>query len=206
MTSIITGDIISSREIKSPDTWMGPLKNLFEQIGPYPAVWDIYRGDAFQLEIANPAEALWVALRIKALVKSKAGVGARMAIGIGNKDYTASRITESNGEAFILSGERYEKLKKEKTSLALETPWMEINRQLHVSIRLALIAVDSWSRSSAEFVTIRMDSPLLTQVQLAEKLGIRQSSVSARQKRAYYDEIMELDLLYREMITQKLKA
>jgi hypothetical protein len=206
MTSIITGDIISSREINSPDTWMAPLKELFEQFGPYPAVWDIYRGDAFQLEITDPVEALWVALRIKALVKSKAGVGARMAIGIGNKEYTASRITESNGDAFILSGERYEKLKKEKISLALETPWNEINRQLNVGIRLALIAVDSWSRMSAEFVTIRMNSLLLTQVQLAKRLGISQSSVSARQKRAFYDEIMELELLYREMITQKLKT
>lgn len=206
MTSIITGDIISSRNLKSPDTWMDPLKNLFEQIGPYPAVWDIYRGDAFQLEVTDPADALWMAIRIKALVKSKAGVGARIAIGIGTKDYTSSRITESNGEAFVLSGERYEKLKKEKISLALKTPWKEINRQLNVSIRLALIAIDSWSRMSAEYVTARMESPLLTQVQLAEKLGISQSSVSARQKRACYGEIMELDLLYRELIIQKLKS
>ena len=106
MTSVITGDIISSRDLKSPDIWMDPLKKLFEQIGPCPAIWDIYRGDAFQLEVTDPADALWMAIRIKALVKSKAGVGTRIAIGIGTKDYTSSRITEINGESFVLSGER----------------------------------------------------------------------------------------------------
>lgn len=204
MISIITGDIIGSRDLKSPDTWMEPLKNLFEQIGPYPAIWDIYRGDAFQLEVTNPAEAFGVVIKIKALVRSKAGVGARMAIGIGNKDYAASRISESNGDAFVFSGERYEHLKKERTTLAVKTPWQEINRQLNVCFQLALIAIDSWSRLSAEYILLRMEWPQLTQLELAKKLGISQSSASARQKRAYYDEIMLLEKFYRELINENL--
>lgn len=206
MISIITGDIIDSRKLKNPKLWMDPLKKVFNKIGPGPKAWDIYRGDAFQLEVADPTQALWVAIRVKALIKSKAGVGARMAIGIGNKDFSAPRITESNGEAFVFSGDKYEQLKKERITLAVETPWQEINRQLNVCIRLALIAIDSWSRVSAEYVSLRMESPHLTQVQLAEKLGINQSSASARQKRAYYDEIMLLEKFYRELITQKLRS
>jgi hypothetical protein len=206
MISIITGDIIDSRKLKNPKLWMDPLKKIFNEVGPGPKVWDIYRGDAFQLEVADPTQALWVAIRVKALVKSKAGVGARMAIGIGNKDFSAPRITESNGEAFVFSGDKYEQLKKEKITLAVETPWQEINRPLNVSIRLALIAIDSWSRVSAEYVSLRMESPHLTQVQLAKKLLISQSSASARQKRAFYDEVMLLEKFYRELITQKLRS
>lgn len=206
MISIITGDIIDSRKLKNPKLWMDPLKKVFNEVGPGPKVWDIYRGDAFQLEVADPTQALWVAIRVKALVKSKAGVGARMAIGIGNKDFSAPRITESNGEAFVFSGDKYEQLKKEKITLAVKTPWQEINRPLNVSIRLALIAIDSWSRVSAEYVSLRMESPYLTQVQLAKKLLISQSSASARQKRAFYNEIMLLEKFYRELITQKLRS
>jgi len=38
----------------------------------------------------------------------------RMAIGIGGKSYSGDRITESNGEAFINAGEKFEELEKEK--------------------------------------------------------------------------------------------
>ncbi len=205
MTSIITGDIIDSRKLKNPELWMPPLKNLFNELGSQPQIWDIYRGDAFQLEVVPPDMVLGIALRIKALVKSKAGLDARIAIGIGKKEHAAAKITESNGEAFILSGTRYEQLKKEKTTLAVETPWEGINRQLNLMIRLGLMTIDSWSRVSAEYVYLRMANPELNQLQVAEKLGISQSSASARQKRAFYDEIMDMELYYREEISQKLK-
>lgn len=40
-----------------------------------------------------------------------------MAIGIGCKDYNAPKITESNGEAFIYSGELFDEMKKKKLSI-----------------------------------------------------------------------------------------
>jgi len=206
MIGVLTGDIIDSRKLKNPDLWMEPLKNLFNEMGSRPQVWDIYRGDAFQLEVTEPENALIAALKIKALVNSKAGVGARIAIGIGNKNFDSPRITESNGQAFVLSGTKYELLKKEKVSLAIETPWAGINQQLNLIFRLALIAIDSWSSVSAEYVYLRLMSPQLTQVQLAKELSISQPSVSTRRKRSWYDEIMLMEQYYRELISQKLKV
>lgn len=205
MTSIITGDIVNSRKFKDQGLWINALKPLFSEMGPQPKVWDIHRGDTFQLEVADPEKALWIALRIKSLVKSKAGVDARMAIGIGKKDFSAAHIMESNGEAFVLSGAKYDSLKTEKTNLAIATPWADVNRQLGLIVSLGLIAIDSWSKLSAEYVNLRLSHPDLNQLKVAGHLGISQSSASARHKRSYYDEIMQMELYYRELISQKLK-
>ena len=54
MTSILTGDIINSREVDSNE-WLPLIKNGFQTIGASPKIWEIYRGDSFQIEIiVNP--------------------------------------------------------------------------------------------------------------------------------------------------------
>ena len=83
MISVLTGDIINSRKLPS-DVWMNGLKKILNTIGPNPSRWEIYRGDEFQLEIDNPAEALQIAIQIKAYLKTLR-LDARMAIGIGEK-------------------------------------------------------------------------------------------------------------------------
>lgn len=75
----------------------------------------------FQIEIKNPEEALKKAFEIKALIKKVeplnenkkiSTIDVRMAIGVGEKNYTAESIAESNGSAFIYSSEKFELLKK----------------------------------------------------------------------------------------------
>jgi hypothetical protein len=201
MISVITGDIINSRQLKNQEQWMIPLKKLFNEQGKTPKVWEIYRGDSFQLEVHKPEEALLLAIRIKASVKCIKNLDVRIGIGIGSKDYTASTISESNGEAFIHSGEKLESLKKEKQTLAINTPWQEFDREMNLYIKLALIAMDNWTQSSAEIVKVFLENPQKTQKEIAELLGLKyQSYVSERKTRASYDEIMEMEMLYREKI------
>lgn len=101
MISIITGDIIGSRKAKSTQ-WIDGLKILFNSFGKSPNTWEIYRGDEFQIEISNPELVFLTALKIKSYLKS-IGLDARMSVGIGTKDYTAKKISESNGSAFVFS-------------------------------------------------------------------------------------------------------
>jgi len=205
MTSIITGDIINSRDNQNHDRWISPLKSLLAEEGNSPEMWELYRGDSFQLEVINPEEALLMAIRIKASLKSIKHIDVRMALGIGEKSYAAPRITEANGQAFIYSGDQFEKLKKEKLTLAVKTPWEDFDREMNVSIKLALIAMDNWKPKTAEIVKMSLAYPEKGQSELAELLGINQSSVSEAQKRAHFSEIMELESLFREKI-KKLVA
>lgn len=76
--------------------------------------WEIFRGDQFQLEVKNPENSLLVAIQIKALMKSLK-LDVRMSIGIGEKTHNSKKISESNGTAFINSGELFERLKKKKS-------------------------------------------------------------------------------------------
>ncbi len=205
MTSVITGDIINSRKLDNPKEWIASVKTLFALEGKSPKSWEIYRGDSFQLEVKQPEEVLLSAIRIKATLKSIKDIDVRMAIGIGKKNYAAPKITESNGEVFIYSGEQLEKLKKEKQTLSIKTPWPEFDKEMNLFIRLALIAMDHWKQKTAELVKISLENPNKGQQEIAELLGINQSSVSESQKRAHYSEIMELESLFREKVINLIK-
>lgn len=205
LTAIITGDIINSRGM-SPKYWLSALKKTLSREGKIHAMWEIYRGDSFQLEVADPSDAFLTAIRIKATIKTIKNLDVRMAIGIGEKEYAASRITESNGEVFVYSGEKLEGMKKEKQNLAIKTRWSDFDREMNLCIRLALIAMDNWTTGAANLIRILSDNPDITQTKLAQKLNITQSAVSGRQKRAYYNEVRDLEILFREKIEKLIQG
>jgi hypothetical protein len=203
MTSIITGDIINSRKIQDPKTWIQPLKKIMTIYGKSPENWEIFRGDSFQLEVKETEASLLAAIKIKAVMRSIKGLDVRMAIGIGNKTYTARRISESNGEAFINSGEKFEELKKIKQRLAVKSPWDKTDKQLNLMIALASIAMNKWSANSAQLITMSLKHRQLSQKELGKKIKRTQSSVSEAQSRAHYDEIIALEQFYREQIIEQ---
>lgn len=195
MIGVITGDIINSRNLETPGSWMIGLKEVFNNIGPAPGVWDIYRGDSFQLELTNPGQVFMTILHIKATVKSIKGIDVRMAIGIGEKKYAAERITEANGEAFIYSGEQFEKLKKEKLTLAIRSPWPEWDVEMNLYFKLASIVMDLWKPKTAELVKAVLNHPDKSQQEIADLLSIQQAAVSQGLKRAHLNELLELEHL-----------
>lgn len=200
MTSVITGDIIGSRQQKSKD-WVEDLKKILTPFGETPRQWEVYRGDEFQIEIKKPEEALLAAILIKAHLRA-VKLDARMSIGFGDKTHDAEKISESNGEAFIYSGELFETLKKQKVTLAIRTGNTDIDEKMNLMIQLALTFMDSWLVQSAEFVAVAIENPTLSQEELGQKLGINQAAVSRRQKRAQFDLVMNLDRYFRTQIKQ----
>ncbi|MGY0392753.1 transcriptional regulator [Bizionia sp. KMM 8389] len=196
MIGVITGDIIKSKQTK-PEVWLPLLKQVLQTLEPDTKLWEVYRGDGFQIEIKKPETSFLYALYIKACIKTIKGLDVRLAIGIGNKTYTGQNVTESNGDAFQFSGETLEKLKKEKVNLKLKTNNSLIDRDINLYFKLALISMDYWTVNSAEIVKIYLENPNTIQSNIAELIGISQDAVSKRMKRANLEELLELDSVYR---------
>lgn len=209
MIAIITGDIIASRKLIDQEKWLSPLKNLLATWGDSPRDWKLDRGDFFQIEITNIEEVLKKALEIKALIKKVepidehkkiSTIDVRLAIGIGEKTYSGESISESNGSAFINSGEKFDVLKKENVTLGIKTPWQDFDEEINLYLKLAGTFMDKWSVSSAELMQIILNNPNITQEDIGKKLGIQQSAVSRRWNRANVNEILEVEKIFRKRI------
>ncbi|MCU0351412.1 MAG: SatD family protein [Flavobacterium sp.] len=198
MIAIITADIINSRKVPT-EKWLDNFKLLLNQFGTSPRDWEIYRGDEFQLAIANPENALWIAFQIKSYFKSMQ-LDVRMSIGFGEQNYKGEKITESNGSAFVRSGELFETLKKQKVNLALNSGNNSLDKDLNLMLRLSASFTDSWLQQSAEFVLVALQNPTFSQEEIGNILGINQAAVSRRQKRSHFELLLQLEQSFREKI------
>lgn len=214
MLAVITGDIISSRKLVNQEKWLSPLKNLFNEWGNSPKDWKLERGDFFQVEIKNCEEVLIKVLEIKALIKKVvplderkkiSTIDVRLAIGIGEKNYTGESISESNGTAFIHSGEKFDLLKKENITIGIKSPWENFDEEMNLYLKLAGTFMDKWSVSSAELVAIVIKESNINQEEIGKQLGIQQSGVSRRWNRANINEILEVEKMYRNKIKSLLQ-
>ena len=186
--AVITGDIVNSRK-EITKNWMPLLKETFNVFGIQTLQWEIFRGDMFQLKV-EAKKALYSAIYIKASLKMLNNMDVRMGIGIGTETYNSDRITESNGTAYINSGEAFEKLKRKKISLV--TPWSDFNSNWNLYLKLASLTMDNWTAKSAEAFLYAIKNPSLNQQELSQILGITQSTVSENLNRSGFYQLSDM--------------
>ncbi|MDO6852820.1 SatD family protein [Cellulophaga lytica] len=188
MIAVITGDIINSRA-EDVGVWLPELKSELKKIGSDPKDWEIYRGDSFQLK-TTPEQALKIALVLKTVLKQFKTLDVRMAIGIGEESYTAEKVTEANGSAYINSGECFEDLKKQ--TLAIKTPWQEFNIVLNLVLDVLELTINNWTPNYALLIKESLKDTSVTQKELADRLDKKQSNISTSLKKAGFDEILKI--------------
>ena len=198
MIAVITGDVVNSRSEPTLD-WLPTLKETLSIYGRSSSQWEIFRGDSFQIK-TDPKMAFQTAIHIKAAVKLNKNLDVRMAIGIGNEDHKAEKITESNGSAFVRSGECFENLKKHH--LAISTGNENTDEILNLCFSLALFPMNNWSATVANAVKITLENSEKSQTQIARLLKKSQSSVSEALKRGGFEEILQLNEFYQKQISQ----
>ncbi|WP_419870884.1 SatD family protein [Chryseobacterium sp. CT-SW4] len=200
MIAVITGDIINSQHADT-EVWITKLKNLLECWGNSPQIWEIYRGDEFQFK-CNIDEVFWYFLAIKSLIKSQENLDVRIAIGIGEENFSSEKITESNGTAYVNSGRLLNDLKNDGHTVAIKTLNDIVDRDLNILLKWSSKDFDNWTMATAEIIHEMIMNEDITQEDLARKFNISQSSVSQRLKRANYDLIVETNQYFKKKISE----
>ncbi|GAA4356926.1 SatD family protein [Kangiella marina] len=202
--AVITGDIVNSQGYEQTNDWLSALKELLGECGDHPKMWQVYRGDSFQLLLKDPSDALSISLKLKATIKRFKELDVRIAIGVGALEHEAEQVLQSNGEAFAYSGRKFDSLKKQ--TLAIKTPWQDLDKAFNLFLKLALLTMDDWSETRAEVVMASLQHPQATQQEIATLLSIPQSRVSERLSRAGFEAIKETEQYYRAAIKERLAA
>lgn len=194
MHGVLTGDITDSRSVPTEE-WIPVLKEVLKLYGREEKDWEIYRGDSFQLMIV-PENALLAAYHIKACMKQFAKLDVRTAIGIGRVAHRATKVTQSNGDALVRSGEAFETLKKQRLQINSE---MLINDEaINLMLSLGNLTFDNWSVTVAEVVQQSLRNPSYNQKELAEVMGKSQSSISEALNRGAFEELHKLNNYYQK--------
>lgn len=200
MIAVITGDIINSQHADT-EVWITKLKNLLEMWGSAPQSWEIYRGDEFQFK-CKIDDVFWRFIAIKSLIKSQENLDVRIAIGIGEENFSSEKITESNGTAYVNSGRLLNDLKSDGHTLAIKTSNNTLDRDLNILLKWSSKDFDNWTMATSEIIHEMIMNNDITQEDLAKKFTISQSSISQRLKRANYDLIVETDHYFRKKISE----
>jgi len=232
LIAVVTGDVVSSTRLEDRAFLNTALKEAFAaaaraEFGMMRS-FELYRGDGFQ-GVIDPVHALKVALIIRARLRQWKGPvlfsavrkrprsgkqpmpippgrspDARISIGIGTVKHLATKVAESDGEAFVRSGHGLDALVRSTDRLAISSPWDEVNAELDVSMKLLDALVSKWSSGSAQAMFHYLGQET-TQSKISDLLDISQPAVHKRLAAAEQVAVQAAIERYEQLVTGKLK-
>lgn len=118
---VITGDIVGSQQLAETE-YQRVLNTLDEELTmlceKYGGRFDIFRGDAFQVQLDQPRHSAIVAIIVRLRLKACAvSSDIRQSIGLGNVASTTQTPKRANGQAYVLSGNGLDNMKSERLTI-----------------------------------------------------------------------------------------
>lgn len=188
--AIVTADIVDSGNHPA-SRWLPPLKAFLCRWGEETSDWDLYRGDELQIRLPLHT-AMDFTFQLKAFLIAQFDMDLRVAIGFGKEDFRAAKVSQSNGSAYRRSGQVFEMLRKQKSTMVVASGQRDADRAFNLLLKLTSHIMDHWSRVSAEAIWYALSRPEASQQDLADALDIKQSAVSQRHSRARLDLIRDV--------------
>lgn len=195
LVAVLTGDIIRSRNLPGSEredilTVIKESPKMLTAL-TQPALklstFDVFRGDSFQVIVFQPEMAVSVSVMLRTLVKKtfqkplKTLPDIRVAIGIGAVDSVPDNVSEGDGEAFQRSGLLLDQMQAEQ-KMAIATSNVEFDRRWNVELGLLDAILTNWTFQQSEVIPQIMTGR--TQQEIAEMLGIEQSTIHRRLRAA----------------------
>lgn len=158
--AVITGDIVKSTKMTAEERteMLCLLQYLPAFLNPLTKIkLEIFRGDGFQIMVADVYKSLRTAIAIRAAIRShkfqriRTQWDARLSLGVGTLDYERDRLATSDGQAYRDSGRGLDSMGKAR--LNITTPWNEMNEELRVSTAFADDIISRWTQSQSRIMT-----------------------------------------------------
>lgn len=135
--AVLTGDIVNSTKL-SASREKQLNEQLSQQFAKYHSSLEFYRGDSFQAYVAEPANALRLALLSRTAAiglykdSKKGQADVRISIGIGKVETPVASLKTAKGEAFVLSGRAFDDMILQEQRLAIVSAHPLANEGLQV--------------------------------------------------------------------------
>jgi hypothetical protein len=203
--AVLTGDIVNSTKLTAAKE--AKLTNTLAGIfTDYDSKFEFYRGDSFQACVKNPVNALRLALlsrsaAIKLFKEDKSVLAdVRISIGIGEVNTPVRSLKTAKGEAFVLSGRRFDEIMKNEQRLAISTGNPLANEGLQVIADYLNAIFDVMTGKQAEVIFELLKGEM--QKTVAKKFRKTKSTIHQRITAGRWPEIEKLLQQYENIIHQ----
>ena len=197
IVSVLTGDIVNSSKI--PDAGVSLMKGLNkfldQQKKNYPDIkFEFYRGDAFQIVLFQPELSIKLATLIRTFVISSSPTptqryDVRISIGLGTADKLDSKVTLSNGQAFIFSGHGLDKIKI-KERLVFKSGDEQLNSDMFISTTALSVIISQWTLKRAKIALAMMLGE--SRDDICKKFNILTTTLSTSLSGSNYSEMQKI--------------
>ena len=184
--AVFTGDLIGSTKVEpvKVDLAMAALRKASMSIGSWEdrdCSFTRFRGDGWQIHIANPKWALRAALLMTAELRgSGIGLSTRISIGTGTVDRLGVEgLSGASGEAFTISGHGLDHMPKARRITIAGTQGMPWEKAV---VELVEWVSGRWTREQAEAVSLSLGMMPWPKERIAKQMGISRQALEARLK------------------------
>lgn len=189
IVQVITGDIVNSTSMTIEQRNQIRLAFDFLSQNSTDKYEYFIRGDGFQVLSQKP-NALRESLLIKTYLYAKTEAKAKISIGIGGISYESERVSDSDGEAFWLSGRALDELKNKSELLTISMADEDKKAEWELNCLVLDFLEKTQTRNQAEAIYWLLNNK--TQQEIASILSISQPSVNNRIKNSGWNIIEKM--------------